>query len=307
MAKNYGSAVFQVEKVLQAVFTPGESRHAGKQDGSAAVHIYSIGAMKTYLSCDILFARWVRAEFNEKFIGGITPRMVEQFVRGLHERDLSHATINKYVAAIAKLDAGLRAVGWRPMDAPELVPVGLYGRHADARPAPYSPNEAKQIIKCLRQTCADRRLAVAAEAAWRGGLRISEVARLRVSEISVSGWGLALDGHSTKGGRPRTVPLDDEARAFFQELRSAGERHGGGYVFRDHKGLPRELQRWINRACRELGIGHSRVHDFRAAYADQLYERLIAAGASDHQARHEVASALGHSRVDVLRHYLTVK
>jgi integrase len=307
MAKNYGSAVFQVEKALQAVFTPGESRHAGKLDGTAAEHIYSIGAMKTYLSCDIVFAKWARQEFNEKFIGGISPEMVEQFIRSLHDRDLSHATINKYVAAIAKLDAGLRASGWRPKDAPELVPVELYGRHADARPAPYSADDAKQIIEHLRQTCPDRRLALAAEAAWHGGLRISEVAGLRLGEISATGWTLNLDGHSTKGGRARDVPLNDQAKQFFQELRGMGDRRGGDYVFRDRKGLPRELQRWINRACRELGIGHSRVHDFRAAYANQLYERLIAAGASDRQARREVAGALGHGRVDVLKHYLTSK
>jgi integrase len=307
MAKNYGSAVFQVKKALQAVFTPGESRHAGKQDGTAGEHIYSIGAMKTYLSCDIVFARWVRAEFGEKFIGGVTPEMVERFIRNLHERDMSHATINKYVAAITKLDAGLRAVGWRSGDAPELVPVDLYSRHADARPAPYSAEQARQIIDHLRRICPDRRLALAAEAAWRGGLRISELAGLRVTEISETGWTLNLDGHATKGGRPRVVPLNDVGREFFSNLRAPAQRRDGRYVFRDHKGLPRELQRWLNRACRELGIGHSRVHDFRAAYANQLYERLIAAGASDRQARRDVAAALGHGRIDVLRHYLMGK
>jgi len=307
MAKNYGSAVFQVKAALQAVFTPGVSRHAGKLDGTAAAHIYSIGALKTYLSCDIVFARWVRAEFNEKFIGGIGPPMVDRFVRSLHDRDLSHATVNKYVAAIVKLDAGLRAVGWRPKDAPELVPADLYSRHADARPAPYSADQAQQIIAHLRQACPDRRLALAAEAAWHGGLRITEVAGLRLSEISESGWTVNLDGHSTKGGRPRMVPLNDAAKAFFQELRHMTERRSGDYVFRDHKGLPRELQRWLRRSCRELGIGHSRVHDFRAAYANKLCDRLIAAGATDHQARREVAGALGHGRVDVLKHYLLPK
>jgi len=307
MAKNYGSAVFQVKAALQAVFTPGVSRHAGKLDGTAAAHIYSIGALKTYLSCDIVFAKWVRQEFSEKFIGQISPEMVEQFVRSLHDRDLSHATINKYVAAIAKLDAGLQAVGWRPKDAPELVPVDLYSRHADARPAPYSADQAKQIIAYLRQACPDRRLALAAEAAWQGGLRISEVAGLRLSEISEAGWTLNLDGHSTKGGRPRLVPLADAGRAFFQALRLTAQGHSGDYVFRDHKGLPRELQRWLRRSCRELGVGHSRVHDFRAAYAGELYDRLIAAGATDHQASREVAGALGHGRVDVLKHYLLPK
>jgi integrase len=304
MAKNYGSPVFQVEKAMQAVFTPGASRHAGKRDGTAPERIYSIGAMKTYLSCNVVFARWVRAEFNEKFIGQATPAMVDGFIRSLHDRDLSHATINKYVAAIAKLDAGLRALGWRAKAAPPLVSAELYGRHADARPAPFSAAEAERIIEHLRRTCPDRRLALAAEAAWRGGLRISEVAGLRLSEISPTGSSLKLDGHSTKGGRPRVVPLDAEGKPFFQALRGMAERHGRDYFFRDHKGLPRELQRWLRRACRELGIGHSRVHDFRAAYANQLYERLTLAGASDWQARREVAQALGHGRVDVLRHYL---
>jgi integrase len=135
----------------------------------------------------------IGAEFNEKFIGGIGSEMVERFVRSLHDRDLSQATINKYVAATpgptrrargTKLDAGLRAVGWRPKDAPELVPVDLYGRRADGRPAPYSAGEARQIIDPLRRICPGRSLAMAAEAGWRGGLRISEVAGLRLGEIS---------------------------------------------------------------------------------------------------------------------------
>ena len=301
---NYGSLVRQCEQALKAVFTPGVSRHAGKADGTASDRIYSIGTMRTYLGSNIRFARWVRDTFGERFLGKVTPEMVNAFVKDLHTRDLSHATINAYVAGIAKLDAGLRTIGWRGKDAPPLVDKELYGRHGDARPQPYAPDEAQRIVKFIQEKCPDGRLALAAEAAWRGGLRIREVARLRASEIAPSGAWLDLDGHSTKGGRSRMVPLNEDGREFFKELRAMGERHPDGHVFRDRNGLPRELQRWINRACRELGIGHSRTHDFRSAYANQLYERLIAAGASDRQARREVASALGHGRVDVLRHYL---
>jgi hypothetical protein len=50
--------------------------------------------------------------------------------------------------------------------------------------------------------------------------------------------------------------------------------------FADRKGLPRELQQWVNRACQQLGIGHSRVHDFSTGYAQGLYERLMAARAN---------------------------
>lgn len=90
--------------------------------------------------------------------------MVEQFIRTLHARDLSHATINKYVSAIAKLDAGLRVLHWRADESPPLVSMDLYSRHADARPEPFSPTEAKQVIDYLKVKCPDHRLASAAEA-----------------------------------------------------------------------------------------------------------------------------------------------
>lgn len=301
---NYGSPVRQCEKALKAIFTPGQSRHTGKRNGTARDRIYSIGTLRTYLSSNIRFARWVRDSFGERFLGKVTPEMVTAFVKDLHTCDMSHATINAYIAGIAKLDAGLRALNWRDKDAPPLVDKELYGRHGDAQPQPYNATEAEKIIHFIYEHCPDTRLTLAAEVAWRGGLRIQEVAGLRASEISPTGGLLNLDGHSTKGGRSRVVPIAECWRDFFLALRGMGEQHADGYVFRDRKGLPRELQRWINRACRELGIGHSRTHDFRSAYANELYERLIAAGANDRQARREVANALGHGRVDVLRHYL---
>lgn len=146
---NYGSPVRQCEQALKAVFAPGVSRHAGKADGTAGERIYSIGTMRTYLSSNIRFARWVRETYGERFLGRTTPEMVTAFVKDLHGRDLSHATVNAYVAGIAKLDAGLRALGQRSKDAPALVSKELYGRHGDARPQPYTQEEAQRIVKFI--------------------------------------------------------------------------------------------------------------------------------------------------------------
>jgi hypothetical protein len=141
---NYGSPVRQCEQAMKAVFTPGVSRHVGKADGTAGDRIYSIGTMRTYLSSNIRFARWVREAFGERFLGKVTPEMVTAFVKDLHARDLSHATVNAYVAGIAKLDVGLRAIGWRSQDAPALVGKELYtGGMATLGPGPTPKKKPK--------------------------------------------------------------------------------------------------------------------------------------------------------------------
>jgi len=131
------------------------------------------------------------------------------------------------------------------------------------------------------------------------GLRLDEAVRLRVSEIG--GVELVLDSHGTKNGRPRRVLLTPAAAAFFRQLK--GEAGGRPLVF-ETAHLRDLVQRQVHAAAEGLGIADQRVHNFRAHYAEQLYERLRADGVSDRRARHQVASVLGHSRINVLKHYL---
>jgi integrase len=97
------------------------------------------------------------------------------------------------------------------------------------------------------------------------------------------------------------VPLTPEADTFFRRLRA--EAGGRPPVFETAR-LRDLVQRQVRVAAESLGIADRRAHNFRAHYAEQLYQRLRAEGLSDRRARHRVAAALGHGRISVLKHYL---
>lgn len=299
-----GSLVYQIETAFKAILTPGESRHAAKQRGDADQYIFSFATLDKYMGIANDFAAWARARYDIRRLDEIQPAMVTAFIQERQTTPLttgrlrSPNTINSYLDALMKLDTALRAIGWRKKKAPPLVDPALRVSHGVPRPTPFTPQEVSQILALLDQS-ADPRVAAVARAMQLAGLRLDEAVRLRVSEIEEAE--LVLDGHSTKNGRPRQVPLTQEARVFFHQRRA--EAAGRPLVF-ETEGLRDLVQRQVHAAAESLGIADQRAHNFRAHYAEQLYERLRAEGVSERRARHEVASALGHGRINVLKHYL---
>ena len=81
-------------------------------------------------------------------------------------------------------------------------------------------------------------------------------------------------------------------------------RVDNGRVFRDRKKLERPYQRALSQACKSLGIEHTRTHDFRATYTNELYRRLLSEGHTEAESQIKLAEALGHRRVQIRLHYL---
>jgi integrase len=260
--------------------------------------------MDKYLGIANDFAAWARERYGLRLLAELQPAMVAAFIRERQAEPLpsgglrSPNTINSYLDALTKLDTALRAVGWRKERAPALVDPALRVPHGAARPAPFPPQEAARILARLEQG-SDPRVARVVRAMQLAGLRLDEAVRLRVSEIGEGE--LVLDGHSTKNGRPRRVPLTSDAARFFGQLRRAA---GGRDLVFETARLRNMVQRQVRAAAESLGIADRRAHNFRAHYAEQLYQRLRAKGLTDRQARHQVAAALGHGRTSVLKHYL---
>lgn len=303
MRKNYGSLVYQIERLFDSGNAIGRSRHLAKRIGEADEEIFAIATIRDYIECFNRFAKYARQKHGVRFVGDLTPEIAREFINALGQQDRAAGTIGKYWSAIRKGDALMRRVGYKTKDAPPLLSGG-FGRHGDPRPEPYSSQEATMLTEFLEKGT-DPRFGQLAKLQRVAGLRVSEAINLRAEAIDETGKVIRLaHGDHTKGGRPREVPVSSEYAPFLLDLRALGLKHRDGRVFRDRKKLERPYQRALTQACKSLGIEHTRTHDFRATYANELYRRLLSEGYAEAEAQIRLAEALGHRRVQIRLHYL---
>ena len=147
------------------------------------------------------------------------------------------------------------------------------------------------------------------------GLRVQEASLLSPARDALEPDTLRVVA-GTKGGRPRTVPIETEAqRALLQEAEAQARRTG-------HSMIPPhyDLKQWLTRCYTVLarhGVTRKNglvTHGLRHQYANDRYEELtgepspVRGGApvnarDDQAARLELTARLGHARPSITRAY----
>ena len=307
-----GSMGYQLLQVLKTAFQPGTSRQAAKVRGDAALRIFSKETMKTYTAQAFALAAYLKEHYPEcRRPDDISPEMCAAFMESLISRGLAGGTLGRHIAFIRKLDAVLRHLDRRGVDAPPLLATkeqgGAWSFRADTSTRAYSEAEAVAILESIQAKGSAKYRDVAAqvvELMLATGLRIQEAVYLRAGGIDLERRQIVLVKNTsrTKGGRPRvTEPFDPVFQDFLTELKAQGERNAVdfGCVFRDRASLPGHVRAEIRRACRGLGIQSLGSHGFRKLNAQALYSALREQGLGDEAARLQVARHLGHNRVRV--------
>ena len=159
------------------------------------------------------------------------------------------------------------------------------------------------------------RLALGMELAF--GLRREEAIKFSPSYAD-RGSKIVLKASTTKGGRPREIPvLKDEQRRLLDEVR---ELVGGGALIPAQRNYREQLKVYETQT-RDAGLRN--MHGLRYTYAQSRYEDLtgwkppLAGGPAqssltgareriDKQARNIVARELGHNRREILERYVGV-
>jgi integrase len=300
-----GSMKGQVTYSLNALQAFGHSRRQALARGTASDKIFSIRTMQQYCELNVTFAEWCRERFGIRRLADVTPQMAAEFTADLQARARSPATVAAYASAIKKLDAGLRAVGWRRRKAEPLV-QDFHGRRADIVADPYTPEDAVRLIAALAD--ADPQYGQVARLQRVSGLRVSEAVHLQADCIAADGSQIVLTGSGThtKGGRPRVAPVLTQHRPVVLALLEQGLAHPDAHVFQNRQSLTGAVKRAASRLAvkLEIEVGDG-THSLRKLYANELYHYLLSAdGLSLEEARRAVTHALGHSRLDVLKAYL---
>src|SRR5258707_1915297 len=143
-----GSLKGQVTYCLNTLQAFGHSRRQALANGTASDKIFGIRTMQQYCELNVTFAEWCRERYRIGRIADITADMTAAFIADLQARGRSPATVAAYASAIKKLDAGLRAVGWRRRKAEPLV-QDFHGRRADIVADPYASADAERLSAAL--------------------------------------------------------------------------------------------------------------------------------------------------------------
>jgi integrase len=251
----------------------------------------------TYLEVTTPFFRRARRLSGKRLLAELLDEQVIRKTLEVDYRDHQPASLRGLLAAIGKVHMGCQTLGWArgPSPITDELREHVKSFRDDGRVRRprfgYKPADARRLVQHMQ--AGGSSFALAAEVALRCGLRLSEVAGLKGSDIDTVTALLHICG---KGGRRRDVPVPRDLLAKLNPSLP--------WVFSPTVSWKGAFYRAVRKAARELGIGVSGVHRLRSNYAMTLHAELTSAGYTDQQARREVSRRLGHNRVAVTNSYI---
>lgn len=218
---------------------------------------YSPKTIQAYTAGVVRFAKHFHRSPDQ-----LGPEHVRDFQLHLLHQHVSWSLFNQTVCA-------LRFFFAVTLQRPEALPLIPYGKKHHSQPVVLAVDEVRRLFEALPEG----RYRIMLRAAYAGGLRVSEVVRLRSSDIDSARMLVWVRGG--KGGKDRCVPLSaillEELRQWWREQRPTDWLFPGpsaaGHVH------PGSLQRACQQAVRAAGLGkHVTPHTLRHSYATHLLE-----------------------------------
>ena len=218
--------------------------------------------------------------FGARELADIQRHEVEDWLHGLSSGGLAPATCNRILAVFKTICSLAVMRGLLPTGQSPCAGVSPFKIHAQ-RERYLSRDEAQRLMRALEKSGHPE--AFALRLLLLTGARKSEILKARWEHVRLDLRLLVVP--LSKSGKPRHIPLSDEAIAV---IRSIPRQQGLPWLFPGHApGKPLSaLYLFWNRIRRELGLADVRIHDLRHTFASFL----VNAGHS----LYEVQKLLGH-------------
>ena len=218
--------------------------------------------------------------FGDKQLAEIRRHEVEDWLHGLASSGLAPATCNRILAVFKTICSLAVMRGLLPTGQSPCAGVSPF-KIRTQRERYLTRDEARRLMRALEKSGHPE--AVALRLLLLTGARKSEILKARWEHVRLDLRLLVVP--LSKSGKPRHIPLSDEAIAV---IRSIPRQQGLPWLFPGHApGKPlSDLYLFWNRLRRELGLADVRIHDLRHTFASFL----VNAGHS----LYEVQKLLGH-------------
>jgi len=265
------------------------------------------GSYKTrerYAEAFSRFCRFVGDEFRLQKLKNIAPKHMRAYVADMQQRELSASTIKTDLAAIR---FWYEQIPEATNKLPANADLNLERRSFGKVDRTWSSREFNLFLMICHMAGRDDYVTIASLMRY-CGLRIHECFRIdtAIANQAVKTNAITIKG---KGGKIRTVPIDDATNSRLQGMLKITPR--GHKLFVPH-GVPidkaiNKLQDFVREHRDEFRDPDSdsqlTCHGLRHSYAAEQYVNH-SAKLSENAAKREVSQLLGHNRADVTNIYL---
>lgn len=272
----------QVKGILGQKTAFGESRHAGKIDGTASDKIYSFQTLTNYQKTGIQFARWCEQQHHEHVVSRME-QYVPEYIQQMRDSGKSAYSQKAALSGLRKL-YGTDKFRDVETDARHRINI-TRSRNETVSSRHFSEKRNAELVNFCQKT----------------GLRRSEVENLKGDRVVFKGDQAYIQGVKGKGGRVRDVRILGNDQAVIDRIQNtpSDERVWGivssaANIHGYRADYAAELYREVARPVDELRDDERYIA--RADMAGEVFDR---------QALQVVAENLGHSRVSVcVQNYL---
>jgi len=241
-------------------------------------HLLRVGrsprTVKAYAHDLAIFARWFKQTTGEALHPrAVDPRDIREYKGYLVRKGLKPSTINRRLIALRRFfrwakQEGL--VGESPFDVLEKV---LVKEQKDTAPRWLDRKEQLALLRAVRKGENKRDLAII-QTLLGTGLRISELAALKVSDLEISerkGWLYVRKG---KGSKARDIPLDNKTRQVLSSYLEERPEDGAERLFSGQRGPLSEpgINYLVTKYAYQAKLENCTPHTLRHTFGKTLVE-----------------------------------
>lgn len=244
---------------------------------------------------DKYLAQHLYRHFTGRELNTLSGSDIGGYIAARRAANIAPATINREIGLLSSaINYARREWEW---DIPNPV-LGRRLKAPEGRVRWITRMEAEALIKAAESEPRAPHLADFVRLALHTGCRRDEMLRMEWSRVDLQGRLLHLEGHHTKAGRRRSVPLNETARAAILNRARFRAQYcpDSPWLFCHEDGSRIGcIKHSFATACRRAGIEDFRIHDLRHTCAAWLVTSGVPLS--------EIRDLLGHASVTMTERY----
>lgn len=280
---------YQLLTCINTNFQPGTPKHSLKVSNQMNnTRIFSYADRKALVNICSQFAMFMKQENGDiKYVKNIKAEHVQAFLNHKAKTGCSKETLRTYWSYMHKMGNLINATYHADVDFKCcFVPAPL--SPAKIRDKQMADNDFNSLLNSYSDSS---RMRDVLKIAYSCGLRTEEIAHLRIKDIDTERMQLYV--HCGKGGKDRYVPIGNEYKGFYEDLKMRYDKDE-----KIVKITTNAIYKSLNRHEKALGIKehykHTAIHCIRKNFAQRQYNAFRDKGYSAQESLSRVSVILGH-------------